>query len=161
MLMQRAILVSLLLIGLSAHATAPKGIEIEFDPGISDKISVQAAWLSYAAHLAKWAMAPENAASVCLSGKPLPFESELSARSYLVIAWTKMKVNDPKAVDGYLDSLAEVARAGYMAEYVWKYHFRQGWVEPKSLQQEEFAVWQSQHVPALRPTTLSGMHPKC
>lgn len=147
---------------LPVEAKSPKDVTIEFDPGGSERISVQAAWLAYAAYLAKWATEEENANYVCKRSSSLPFKAELSARTALASnIWAKFKAKDPEAIDEYLDSLLQLEAAGFMAEYVWKYHYRSGWKKPEALREAEFEEWRSRELPALDPVTLSGIRLEC
>jgi len=152
----------LVFVALPVEAKSPKRVTIEFDPGISEKVSVQAAWLAYAAHLAKWATEEENARYVCRRSLQLPFEAELSARAALASGiWAKFKAKDAEAFDDYLDSLLRIEAAGFMAEYVWRYHYRSGWKEPEMLRETEFDEWRSRELPEFHAVTLSGIELDC
>ena len=92
------------------------------------------------------------------------FSGELKARSDLADRW-KMTRARTRVGDPYLDTLAEVRDAGFMAEYVLAFLARQGWTisgeELARLNVAGFTAWMAQHLPkSHEPETRVTFHLK-
>lgn len=85
------------------------------------------------------------------------YECELRARRHLVEAWREKLALDPQLSNRYLDNLAAVESAGFLAEYVAHYHARNEWALPVDLDRSGFADWRRDHLAGHRSRThLTG-----
>lgn len=85
------------------------------------------------------------------------YDCELRARRNLVEAWREKQALDPELSNRYLDSLATVASAGFLAEYVAHYHARKEWTLPGDLDMSGFSDWRRDHLAGHRSRTdLTG-----
>lgn len=92
-----------------------------------------------------------------LSG-PIParassFDCEFRSRRHLANAWEEKLTINQAITDEYLDGLAEVHAAGFLAEYTAHYFGRDGWQLPEGLRRDEFRSWRRQHLKGHRPIT--------
>ncbi len=81
------------------------------------------------------------------------FECEFRSRRHLVNAWEEKLNNNQSISDDYLDQLAAVHRAGYLAEYTVHFHGRKGWMTPPGLRSASFRLWRREHLRGHRPMT--------
>ncbi len=81
------------------------------------------------------------------------YACELTARQHLLATWGEKKSADPSVANAYLDTLAEVARTGYLDEYVVHYFGRDDWSIPDSLEADSFGHWRRQNLRRHRPKT--------
>ena len=80
------------------------------------------------------------------------FRCELTARRHLVEAWDEHRADGP-AGDEYLDTLAGVAAAGFLDEYVVHYFGDDGWQVPAGTDMPAFAEWRRAHLRRHRAET--------
>jgi hypothetical protein len=79
------------------------------------------------------------------------FQCELRARKLLAERWSELAtVNDH---DRYLDDLAKVHAAGFLAEYTHHYLMRNGWKAPAGLHTQAFAAWRKRNLRQHRART--------
>ena len=81
------------------------------------------------------------------------FQCEFRSRRHLVNAWEEKIVNNQSISDEYLDQLAAVQRAGYLAEYTVNFHGRKGWMTPPGLRMASFQRWRRENLRGHRPMT--------
>lgn len=74
------------------------------------------------------------------------FDCELTARRHLLDTWADHQESDGQILDRYLDELAEVREAGFLAEYVGRYFARKDWILPTALQPGEFRQWRRKNL---------------
>lgn len=80
------------------------------------------------------------------------FECELKARQHLVEAWYEHRERHSQA-DAYLDALATVDAAGFLAEYTVHYLQKAGWNPPLELATDDFLRWSRNQLSGHRPQT--------
>tara|TARA_R110000782_G_scaffold17816_11_gene49559 strand:- start:3205 stop:3717 length:513 start_codon:yes stop_codon:yes gene_type:complete len=81
------------------------------------------------------------------------FECEFRSRQHLANAWEEKLHINPLFSDDYLDQLAAVQNAGYLAEYTVYFHGRKGWTTPPGLRSKSFQRWRQEHLRGHRPMT--------
>lgn len=72
------------------------------------------------------------------------FQCELGARTLLVERWSELATDNDR--DRYLDELAKVYAAGFLAEYTAHYLMRKDWKAPPGLRPREFAAWRKNNL---------------
>lgn len=80
------------------------------------------------------------------------FSCELSGREALVTTWRALRA-DGGEEDPYLDTLSDVADAGFLGEYVWTFLREDEWPEPEALDVASFEAWRSLVLEAHEPQT--------
>jgi len=117
------------------------------------------AWLLYGISLVQWAMRCIALEST-LPGLLQPsFAAERYARAKQIDIWRKMgrARNEPLP---YLEELMQIEEAGYLDDYVWRYHRRPAWGSvPASIiaRSEEFERWMAKKFPDHKPQTNAGV----
>lgn len=83
------------------------------------------------------------------------FECELRPRQVLVERWRSRAEDEPPSSAGarYLEGLVEVDDAGFLAEYVWFYLRRSGWIRADFLRLDDFEPWRKRYLVGHRPQT--------
>lgn len=81
------------------------------------------------------------------------FQCEFRSRRHLVNAWEEKLVNNQTITDEYLDQLAAVQKAGFLAEYTVYYLGRKDWAAPPGLRTAAFQQWRRLHLRGHRPMT--------
>lgn len=81
------------------------------------------------------------------------FRCEFRSRRHLANAWEEKRALDESISDDYLDQLAAVQAAGFLAEYTMHFHGRDGWIPPAGLRVAEFRQWRRENLRGHRPMT--------
>ncbi|MCH9694561.1 MAG: hypothetical protein K0U72_08640 [Gammaproteobacteria bacterium] len=81
------------------------------------------------------------------------FDCEFRSRQHLVNAWQEKRSVNPDFSDAYLDELADVQHAGFLAEYTVKYFGKKHWALPDGLRTSEFLRWRKQGLRGHKPVT--------
>ena len=81
------------------------------------------------------------------------FDCEYRSRLHLVNAWHEKKAVDPDVSDDYLDALADVQFAGFLAEYTVRHFAKKDWVLPEDLRTAEYDQWRRKNLRRHRPVT--------
>ncbi len=122
---------------------------------------VLAGWLVYAGARAVWVDGKFVETFPDQGAYRYSFSEELDARRNLVKFWLSLKQKTPAPVDLYFDQLADVDRAGFLREYVWKHFFSDQWFEnPDDLRLEAFTQWENENLPGHRAQTRAIAKPK-
>jgi hypothetical protein len=131
--------------------TKKKSVGIEI--GSFEDRNETTAWLAYALALSAWAN-KSGAAEKSPDGILVPtFDGELEARLTQLQIWKELNEKEPMRL-AYMDKLLEVQAAGFIREYVWKFHRRPSWgSEPEGLRTAEFEEWQSKALSGHQPHT--------
>jgi len=85
------------------------------------------------------------------------FEEELDARSGMLSVWEEIKSNNKSLQNKYFDDLSKVKNKGFMKEYVWTFHNRDGWEEPKDLKLKQFEIWKKENIPEHKAETQGAL----
>jgi len=119
------------------------------DRALEDDDPVLQSWVSYSLSLSacKLQIGGDNPA------RASSFACESMARRHLLDTWQEQHATYPDAHDRYLDSLAAIRAAGWLDEYVVRFHGRRGWRPPDGTDLRAFRDWRRRHYPALRPQT--------
>lgn len=78
---------------------------------------------------------------------------EFSARQLMLDTWEENLKEDPAIRHDYLDDLVRVREAGFLDEYVVRFHGEQSWQVPVEVNVTEFVAWQRTHLPGHKPET--------
>ena len=149
---------SVVLLAAALSATAPasraqgkKKVAIELG-SFSDN-NETTAWLAYALGLAAWAE-QSGATDRAPDGVFVPsFEGELEARRKQIQIWKELNEKERKTL-AYMDQMLLVEAAGFLREYVWKFHRQSAWVaEPEGLRLTPFEEWSSKSLVGHLPKT--------
>ncbi len=81
------------------------------------------------------------------------FECELIARRLLLQTWSEKQAKAAESENEYLNDLAEVQTAGYLAEYVATFLEKSHWETPDNLKTRDFRKWQRKHLRDHKPET--------
>ena len=81
------------------------------------------------------------------------FDCEYRSRQHLVNAWQEKRAVNPDFRDPYLDALAEVQHAGFLAEYTARYFGKKHWALPEGLRSNEFRRWRKMGLRGHKPVT--------
>ena len=116
---------------------------IHLDPRTQTSVAVAAAWTMYAGTKVLvrtgeyFDMFPEA------RGHDSPFDEECYARNAMTETWQAR--TEQTAADPYLDLLAQVRRAGFIREYVWRFVREPSWPDPGALKLDAFDAWVAQN----------------
>ena len=81
------------------------------------------------------------------------FDCEYRSREHLVNAWQEKKAVATDISDDYLDALADVQLAGFLAEYTAQHFGKKHWVLPEGLRSAEYDQWRRKNLRRHRPMT--------
>lgn len=79
------------------------------------------------------------------------FDCEFKARRHLVSSWEEQRSQG--VADDYLDTLSDVAHAGFLAEYTVHYFGKKHWSNPDGLRIKEFKRWRRENLRGHKPQT--------
>ena len=124
-------------------------------PSVLDKgQAAGAAWLAYG--ITKLALLDQAGAPPRKS--VTDFDSELEARQVMLGVWNDQRQKSA-GKDAYLDLLASITAANFLAEYVLVAFARPGWTVPSknlaSLRLADYFAWAETHVPRHQALTLA------
>ena len=149
-----AALLSLLLAGCNTSVYTRDGVTdgdtFHLAPAaMADSGPVRQSWVVYSLG---------RAACQLEAGGPNParvstYGCELTARRLLAENWLDAQALDPDLADTYLDALSAVYTAGFLDEYVVRYHGRKDWEIPAGLDEDGFADWRRRHLHRHAPET--------
>ena len=127
-------------------ALAQKKKSIAIEIGSFDDKDEFSAWVAYALGLADWAT-KSGAADRSSDGILVPtFDGELDARRMQLQIWSEMLEKQPIRLK-YMDELLLVQAAGFLREYIWKFHRQSSWKsEPTGLRLVDFEEWRSREL---------------
>lgn len=116
---------------------------------LTDDDAVLQSWVTYSLmrSACKLRIGGDNPARVST------YECELTARRHLADAWIDKRERGGPREDAYLDALAAVRQAGFLAEYVAHYFGRAGWQVPDGLETDAFDAWRRAHLAGHDPET--------
>lgn len=119
------------------------------DRALADDDAVLQSWVRYSLSLStcKLGIGGENPA------RASSFACEFGARQHLLESWREHRSADATLADDYLDGLALVEEAGWLREYVARFHGSRGWAVPDGVDVDGFRRWQRRHLPGFDPET--------
>jgi hypothetical protein len=147
-----ALLIASLLIA-SGETRGQAKRKVSLERGSFSDPNETTAWIAYAVALAAWAE-KSGAIDRAPAGIFVPsFEGELEARRSQVQIWKELNEKERK-VFVYMDQMTEVQAAGFLGEYVWKFHRQPVWAaEPEGLRLAAFDDWLSKSLAGHQPKT--------
>ena len=137
----KRILLALLFLCCSSNTYAKFEAGLTLDPAYKKEDFT--AWLGYL--LARKKYVEEHLIEYNLreEGDLIPrFNEELYAYNAVADIWKNLKKNDAKYESEFFDDIQLIHESGYMAEYLWVNHWRNGWVKPDELRLEDYAIWE-------------------
>lgn len=119
------------------------------DRAFSDTDPVLQSWVAYslARSVCQLEVGGENPA------RNSTFDCELKSRRILVDTWREQRAENAANADAYLDALADVDDAGFLSEYVARFHGRRHWTLPTDLDLDGFRHWRRDNLYRHRPQT--------
>jgi len=81
------------------------------------------------------------------------FDCEVRSRQLLLDTWKEKRNDDATLVDSYFDELAAVADAGFLHEYVARFHSKRDWETPEFLNEDAFNGWRRENLRRHKPQT--------
>jgi tetratricopeptide (TPR) repeat protein len=136
-------------------ASSRHGITISMSSELKGKDNaVSGAWLGYGMKKALWRTKTYFENNPSASTYHYSFSEEVDCRKTLAQMWCEMKRNNGPQ-DQYLDDLARVVSAGFIAEYAWYYIKKADWMPPDSLREEQFQSWARKNIPNHNFITLA------
>ena len=105
------------------------------------------AWTAYGISLAAWVQ-KNNLTDTAPEGiYAPPYDGELAARQNQIQIWKELNEKELIRLP-YMDKMLEVEAAGFLPEYVWRFHHRAEWgAPPGTLRLAAFDAWSVENLP--------------
>lgn len=103
---------------------------------LDDESPAHQSWISYSLVRSACQLNVESANP----SRNTSYECELSGREALVSTWRAYQ-DEPAVRDDYLDTLLDVANAGFLREYTWVFFHDESWEPPDALDLDSFNAW--------------------
>ena len=131
-----------LILSIGVHASE---FSLGYDKSLLKNEEYKTAFLAYGLALVKWHN--ENPRIL----PPYKFDREHSARKSMILIWEELRNNKTVPDSSYLAELLQVCHDGFLKEYIWHFHRKEEWKEPKKLYLGGFKEY--------RMTKLTGHKP--
>jgi hypothetical protein len=131
--------------------TTKRSIHIQVSQSKTDAENL--AWTAYGVSLAHY-LETTGLAKTVPEGEYAPsFEGEVAAREKLLRIWRELTEKQNLSF-AYMDILQKVEAAGFLRQYIWRYHHRPNWKDQEApSRQDEFASWAAYNLVGHVPMT--------
>lgn len=127
---------------------------VELDEGIIDKPALAAVWHQYGEMKVDWRTERFQSQFPNETKYRYTFEEEYECRMHLAEQWEKLKSENPRFSDEYLDNLVKVKNSRYFREYIYSYFKEGSWNYDKDrLCLDEFKRWRKLHMDGKKKAT--------
>ncbi|MGH8258246.1 MAG: hypothetical protein ACREUG_00990 [Steroidobacteraceae bacterium] len=137
---------------LPAMSTASRYVAILWDPATPP--GERKLWTVYLYTRAAFLANESGSEQLPLGVRAPSFEGEVRARRVALGLFRQLEAEDSAFGSIYFDDLDQVAAAGFLREYVWRYLKQPSWTrQPQGLRLERFDAWRAVHLRHHVPVT--------